>query len=447
MNMISDNNSYPQVVIESIDIDGKGIAHINGKTIFVDDVLPDELVKIDIYKHKNNYAKARVVEFIIKSPERVEALCPHYGVCGGCVMQHIESSKQIIYKQQVLIEKLQHLGKTTPQNIQPAIITNHWHYRNRARLSVRYVAKKDSVLIGFHEKNSRFIADINTCLILPQHIANLITPLRKVLRQLSIFDKLPQIEVAVGDKLSVLVLRIMQSLNSADELLLRDFIDQHSTNHKIQLWLQPGDQFSCYPFYPLDDNLQLNYTHSQLVIPFMPTDFTQVNHQVNELLVQRAIKLLNLNVTSVVLDLFCGIGNFTLAIAQIASKVTGIDGNEALISRAYNNAKLNRLEHKVDYLVTNLFSVTAEYLIKLGKFSHWLIDPPRDGAMALIQAITKETAPEIIVYVSCNIATLARDSNLLVNVCGYTMQDAGVINMFPHTAHVESIAVFRNLSQ
>lgn len=433
------------VTIKSIDLEGRGISHIDGKTVFVDGALADEIVAIEIYKRKPNFDKARVVEIIQKSANRVVPACVNFGICGGCSLQHLEFSAQVSSKQQVLLDNLKHIGQVTPLATIPPLIGKPFAYRHRARLSVRYVAKKGGVLVGFHEKASSFVADMNQCLILPQVISDLIPILKETIGKLSIYNKIPQIEIAVGDVVYALVFRIMQPLTLADELVLRDLVDQYSTVEQIplQIWLQPDKPESCYPFYPLNMP-QLSYTIPQfnLEMPFFPTEFTQVNPLINQQMVTLALSYLDPLEHETIADFFCGIGNFTLPIAKLAKTAIGIEGSHQLVTRAQENAKHNQLENKTEYKVANLFKVDSNWLYSLGQIDKWLIDPPRDGAMELIKAITADIAPQRIVYISCNPATLARDAGTLVNSHGYSLVATGVMNMFPHTSHIESIAIF-----
>ncbi|MFN8769850.1 MAG: 23S rRNA (uracil(1939)-C(5))-methyltransferase RlmD [Neisseriaceae bacterium] len=433
-----------QVTVESIDAQGKGIARFNGKTIFINDVLPEEEVLIEIYKKKPSFDLGRMVELIKPSPDRVKPVCPNFGICGGCSLQHFEFNAQLFSKQKVLIDNLKHIGKVEAQSILSPISGNPWQYRNRARMSARYVPKKNSALVGFREKSSVYVVDMQECHILPKHISNIIPQLRQLISSLSIKDSIPQIEVAVGDRVSVLVFRIMKPLLDSDQELIHKFITLHNTdNYPLQIWLQPKGPDSCYPFAPLDSpKLSYSLSNFNIEMPFHPTEFTQINPKINIKMVELAVNLLELNVTDEIFDFFCGIGNFTLPIATKAKSITGIELNENLVSRAKENAVYNKLDHKTSYIAANLFTIDSEWLNKLGKRDKWLIDPPRDGAVKLIESITPEIAPQKIVYISCNPATLARDAAILVNIHGYTLRNTGVINMFPHTSHVESIAEF-----
>lgn len=432
------------VTIENIDIEGKAIAKIDGKVVFVAGALPGEIVEIEIYKQKTNFALARLTNILCPSPNRVKPKCPHFGTCGGCSMQHLQHSMQLQYKQQFLIDTIKHIGKVSSIDILPPLnAPSPWYYRHRARLSARYVVKKGAALVGFRERASSYVADMGQCHILPQHISLLIPHLRQLLASLSIRDSIPQIELAVGHEVSVLVFRVMRELSVEDQIKLKEFIDAYSTaKNPLQLWLQPRGIDSCYQFYP-QQMLPLTYLLSDYAItmPYYPTEFTQVNPVLNQKMVALALKLLNLQYHEVVFDFFCGIGNFTLPIASQVHKVVGFEGNSQLITRANANAKYNNLHSKVSYKEINLFKIDSDALSNLGKADKWLLDPPRDGAIELVKAINSTIKPKVIVYVSCNPATLARDISVLVNVHGYRLIKVGVIDMFPHTSHVESIAL------
>jgi len=428
-----------EVVVESIDQEGRGIAHNDGKVIFIEGAITGERVTYSAYRKKPSFENAQVAEILRPSFMRVHPKCIHFGVCGGCSMQHLDATAQVAVKQRILEDNLERIGKVEPETILPAIQGMPWEYRQRSRLSVRHVLKKGKTLVGFHEKRSSFVADLTRCEILPSKISALISPLSELVDSLSIRDRLPQIEVACGDRVDVLVLRIMEALNGQDEAALRAFADRHG----IQFWLQPKGPDSCYPFHPLDAPA-LTYTLPEFGIemPFAPTEFTQVNHQLNRLMVHRTLRLLDPQPGERIADFFCGLGNFTLPIAKSGARVLGIEGSEALVRRALQNAGRNELSDRVEFRAVNLFDVDDAALAGMGKFDRWLIDPPRDGAVELVKAITPEIAPRRIVYVSCNPATLARDAAVLVQVHGYALKAAGVMNMFPQTSHVESIAVF-----
>jgi 23S rRNA (uracil1939-C5)-methyltransferase len=362
-------------------------------------------------------------------------------------MQHLEARAQVAVKQRVLENNLWHIGKLKAEQILPPVYGPTWGYRFRARLSVRYVEKKGGVLVGFHERKSSYVAELQECHVLPPHVSNLIMPLRRMIAQLSIRDRLPQIELAVGDQVTVLVLRNMEPLTAADEVILKAFADAHS----VQFWLQPKGPETVYPFYPLEPELAYTLPEFNVRMPFKPTDFTQVNHQINSVLVSRALRLLAVQAGERVVDLFCGLGNFTLPLATQAAQVVGIEGSTVLTTRAQENSVKNGLADKTRFECRNLFEFTPDDWLKLwqdlGQIDRLLIDPPRDGAQAVAEALAAAPAdkrPKRIVYVSCNPGTLARDAAILHHQGGYRILKAGVVNMFPHTSHVESIAVFES---
>ncbi len=436
--------------IKSLDMDARGVGHLAnedgspGKVIFVEGALPGEKVSFLTFKRKKNWEAARMTELHHESPMRVTPKCQHFDYCGGCSMQHLEPSAQVAMKQRVLEDNLWHISKVKAENIMRPMYGPTWGYRYRARLSVRHVVKKGTVLVGFHEKRSAFVADITDCKILPPHVAAMLVPLRALVGALSIYDQMPQIEVAVGEETTALVLRIMAPLTTADEVLLKTFADQWN----IQWWLQTKGPETAAPFYPLDKELFYTLPEFGVKMPFKPVDFTQVNHHINRVLVAKALGLLQVQPSDRVADLFCGLGNFTLPLATQAREVVGIEGSTTLSERALSNAKANGLSAKTSFYTRNLFDVTVDDLVSLGKFDRMLIDPPRDGAHALVQALAllKASRPDLmptrIVYVSCSPSTLARDAGILTHEAGYVLKKAGVVNMFPHTSHVESMAVF-----
>jgi 23S rRNA (uracil1939-C5)-methyltransferase len=424
--------------VESLNHDGQGVAHVEGKTIFIDGALPYEIVHYSSYRKKPSFEKAQIRQLVKESFIRTTPRCLYFGTCGGCSIQHLDSTAQVAIKQRVLEDTLLHIGKAKPELILPPIYGTSWGYRHRARISARYVMKKEKMLVGFHEKRSAFVADMQTCEVLPPHVSALLMPLRSLIRALSIFDRMPQIEVAVGSQVTVLVLRILAPLTTQDEALLQTFAD----THRIQFWLQPKGPETAYPFYPLDaPALSYELPAFHLTMPYRPTEFTQVNPLVNQAMVKQAIDLLDPQPHERIADMFCGLGNFTLPIARCGAQVLGIEGSQELVTRALENATYNGLTDLTDFQVTNLFDLTPESFSQLGPFDKMLIDPPREGAAELVRALGL-TAPTRIVYVSCNPATLARDTAILVHEKGYTLKAAGIINMFPQTSHVESIALF-----
>ena len=428
----------PIGIIESLDHEARGIARLEGKTVFVDSALPGETVEYASFRRKPNYELAHLVSVLRPSTARVEPRCPYFGVCGGCAMQHMEPAAQVAAKQRVLEDSLWHIGRVRPETILPPVHGAPWGYRHRARLSVRKVPKKGGMLIGFHEWRSSYIADMQTCAILPPHVSALLMPLRELFCALSIADRLPQVDVSVGEHCTALLLRILEPLTGKDEQLLRDFADRQA----VVFYLQPKGPDSAYRFYPLPGP-RLSYTLPEfdLEFDFRPTDFTQVNHAVNRVLVSRSLRLLDPQPGERIADMFCGLGNFTLPIARSGATVVGVEGSTGLVQRGRESASANGLAERVEFGVANLFECTEESIAALGHFDKMLIDPPREGAVELVRAIGPQ-GPRRIVYVSCNPATLARDAAVLVNAHGYRFVAAGAVNMFPHTAHVESIAVF-----
>ncbi len=428
----------PVATIESLDHEGRGVAHVEGKAIFIEGALPGETVDYVSFKKKPSYEQASATKIAKPSFIRTAPKCANFGICGGCSMQHLEADAQVAAKQRVLEDNLWHIGKVRPQVVLPAIYGQVWGYRHRARLSVRYVQKKGRLLVGFHEKRSSFVVDMSSCEILPPRISALIVPLRDLIECLSIRERLPQIEMALGDLVDVLVLRILDPVTAQDEALLKAFADRHG----IQFFLQPKGPETAHPFHPLDAP-ELTYTLPEfgVTMPFHPTEFTQVNPAINRMLVRRALALLDPRPGERIADLFCGLGNFTLPIARRGAQVLGVEGSEALVRRACGNAERNGLAESAEFRVANLFEIDGASLAKLGRFDKMLIDPPRDGAVEVVKSLGSD-APQRIVYVSCSPATLARDAAVLVHSQGYQLKAAGVVNMFPHTAHVESIALF-----
>jgi 23S rRNA (uracil1939-C5)-methyltransferase len=430
-----------RVKIESLDQEGRGIARCEGKVIFIEGALTGELVSYSSYRKKPSFELAQVTQIFKSSSLRVQPKCAHFGVCGGCSMQHLDARAQVAVKQRILEDSLWHIGKVRAETILRPIYGQAWGYRERARLSVRHVIKKGKTLVGFHEKRSSFVADMQHCEILTPKIAALLPLLAELVGSLSIRDRVPQIEVAVGEHVDVLVLRVMDAPNSADEVALREFADRHH----IQFWLQTGGYDTIAPFHPLvAPSLDYSLPEFGITMPFAPSEFTQVNSALNRVMISRAMRLLDPRPGERIADFFCGLGNFTLPIARSGAQVLGIEGSDALVARAKQNAELNGLAGNAKFAAMNLFAITEAGFTELGQFDKLLIDPPRDGALELVRSIVVgngERAPKRIVYVSCNPATLARDAAELVQR-GYMLKSAGVMNMFPHTSHVESIALF-----
>ena len=457
------------VRVESLDLDAQGIARLtpneaeaaqgqSGKVIFIQGALPTELVTYVVTRDKARFSKAKVLDILKPAVFRAEPKCKAFGVCGGCTMQHLDIRAQVAMKQRVLEDDLKHIAKVVPEEILRPMGGPAWEYRHRARLSaVNRSIKKGTVLIGFHEGKSGYVADMTACEILPKHVSDLLPEMRKLVMGLSIVDRMPQIEVAVGEPedpnsddpkkskpVTALVFRNLLPLTPADEQLLRDFADVH----QVWVWLQPKGIETVAPFYPLTGKLCYRLPEFEVEMPFKPADFTQVNHMMNRALVSRAVRLLEVQPSDRVLDLFCGIGNFTLPLARRASAVLGIEGLESLTTRANENAAHNQLADKASFMQSNLFEVSTETIASWGKADRWLMDPPREGAMEICQALAQlqdqqsDLPPQRIVYVSCNPKTLARDTEILCHQAGYVLKSAGIVNMFPHTSHVESMAVF-----
>ena len=428
----------PTGIIESLDHEARGIARLDGKTIFIEGALPGELVEFESHRRKPTYEVARLTRVLEPSANRVTPRCPHFGVCGGCSMQHVDMAAQVAAKQRVLEDNLHFIGKTEAEQLFPAIYGSQWGYRHRGRLSVRKVVKKGGVLVGFHERKSSYVAEMAQCPNLPPKLSALIMPLRALVGRLSIAERLPQIEFAVGEHVTVLVLRVLEAPTPADEVLLREFADLHG----IVFYLQPKGPASAYRFHPLDA-APLSYTLPEFGIEhfFAPTEFTQVNHAINRVLVRRALRLLDVQPGERIADLFCGLGNFTLPIARCGAEVVGIEGSAELVRRAGENAADNGLADRTQFAVANLFEATPESIAALGRFDKMLIDPPREGAVEVVKSLADD-GPSRIVYISCNPSTLARDAAILTHQKGYRLRGAGVVNMFPNTSHVESIALF-----
>ena len=485
----------PEILtVESLDIEAQGIAHkADGKVVFIEGALPFERVNATVHRKKNNWEQGVVTHIHRESSQRVKPQCPHFGLhtgaCGGCKMQHLHVGAQVAVKQRVLEDNLWHLARVKAGNILRPIEGPAWGYRHRARLSVRNVLKKGTVLIGFHERKSRYVADMKECHVLPPHVNAMLLPLRDLIASLDANQTCPQIELACGDSVTALVLRHLEPLSAADKNRLRAFTTTHP---EVQWWLQPKGPETVTLLDEGGEQLGYALPEFGITMPFKPTDFTQVNPHINRVLVAKALQLLDVQRHERVIDWFCGLGNFTLPLATQAASVFGVEGADTLVERAKANLALNKAAGPAnktwaatDYAARNLFDMTPDMLVQDGVADRWLIDPPREGAFALVKALadvhqrqvnpggaislSPETTPvpaaiepvapspesraaeqaalawrgpKRIVYVSCNPATLARDAGVLVHLGGYRCSFAGVVNMFPHTAQVESIAVF-----
>jgi 23S rRNA (uracil1939-C5)-methyltransferase len=438
--------------VESLDLEAQGVAHrADGKVVFIEGALPGERVQVQISRRKNQWEQGQVSAIGRESAQRVRPGCPHFGLhagaCGGCKMQHLHPAAQVAVKQRVLEDNLWHLAKVKAERLLRPLEGPAWGYRDRARLTVRHVAKKGTVLIGFHERKSHYVADMAVCPVLPPRVSALLLPLRALIGGMDQRDRLPQIELAAGDGVTALVLRHLEPLTGADLGRLREF----GAANGVQWWLQPKGPDTVHRLDEGGPPLAYRLPEFGLTMPFKPTDFTQVNAHINRVLVGRALRLLAPQPDERVIDWFCGLGNFTLPLASRAGAVLGIEGSAVLVARARANARLNGLQANTDFQARDLFEIGAESLRAAGSAQRWLVDPPREGAFGLVKALSALcavaqpdgwTPPQRIVYVSCNPATLARDAGLLVHQAGYRCSLAGVVNMFPHTAHVESVAVF-----
>ena len=446
--------------IDAMDIEAQGIARKpDGKVVFIEGALPFEVVSAQIHRSKNSFEKGVVTDIHQESSQRVRPGCVHFGLhtgaCGGCKMQHLDASAQVAMKQRVLEDNLWHLGKVKPESMLRPVEGPAWAYRFRARLSVRFVHKKGEVLIGFHERKSRYVADIQSCRVLPKHVSEMLLPLRAMVFSMDARETVPQFELACGDDVTALVLRHLEPLSAGDVDKLRDFALQY----KVQWWVQIKGPDTVKLLDEGGAALAYDLPDFGIHMPYRPTDFTQVNPYINRVLVARALRLLAVSKTERVIDWFCGLGNFTLPLATQAREVLGIEGAATLVERSEENLRINQVSKPqgqalapTQFVARNLFDMTPEMLTADGYADKWLIDPPREGAFALVKALAQlhETPelrhgwlpPKRIVYVSCNPATLARDAGLLVHSAGYRCVSAGVVNMFAHTAHVESMAVF-----
>lgn len=419
--------------------DAKGIARIQGKTTFIPGALPEEIVEFQYLCLKKNFDEGKLLSIILPSPLRVEPPCPHYQLCGGCSLQHMQAQEQIHFKQKHLLELLSRFGRTQPLTLLPPLRGKQWHYRNKARLSVRYVEKKQATLLGFRERNNpRYIIEITQCPILHAKVDSDILALRALLGSLEDKHSIAQIEVAAGDEEIGLIFRNLRDLIEPDVRKIKQFAEQY----QYKIYLQPAGPESVFCLYPSGASEYLTYSlpDYQITFQFHPTDFTQVNSGLNLSMIPWALQLMDLKSSDIVLDLFCGLGNFSLPMSKFCSKVVGVEGSQNLVDRAYMNAAKNQLSN-VDFYAANLEDGEQVKNLQALSFNKMLLDPPRSGALELIKQMDSLN-PERIVYVSCNPVTLARDTDLLVNQKGYVLVKAGVMDMFPHTAHVESIALF-----
>lgn len=421
-------------VVDALSHEGAGVIH-TGKTAFVPGALPGETVRFRRRRQHRQYDEAQLEEVLTPSPERVTPRCGHFDICGGCALQHLAGEAQLRLKQDQLRDNLQRLGKVEPERWLPPIPGPAFGYRRRARLGAKYVERKERVMVGFRERGSGLIAAIERCEVLSPPVDALIAPLCALIGQLSIRRAVPQIEVAVGDEVVALVLRVLQPPSPQDHVVLQEF----QMRHQLQLYLQPGGVETIHPLTPEPKTLSYRLPDAGVELQFLPTDFIQVNAAVNRALVGAAVQLLQPRADSRVLDLYCGLGNFSLALARVAAHVVGVEGDAALVERARANARHNQLGN-TEFHSANLSAPQSHALWLRQPYSHILIDPPRVGAREMLPDIAR-LAPERVLYVSCHPATLGRDVGILCHEHGFRLLAAGVVDMFAHTAHVESIAL------
>ncbi|VAW68497.1 23S rRNA (uracil(1939)-C(5))-methyltransferase [hydrothermal vent metagenome] len=426
-----------EVSIESLSPEGRGVAHIEGKVVFIDYALPGETVEFKYTRVSKKFDEGRAVKILKASSDRVEPVCAHFGVCGGCSLQHQSHQAQMSSKQASLMQQFQHLAQTQPATILPPLPGPTENYRQKARLGVKYVHKKGKVLVGFREKGNAFLADLLKCPVLHESVGNRLTELSDLIMSMQARESIPQIEVSVSDETTALVFRHLEAISESDKTALTQFAQQH----ELQIMLQSGGPDTVSALWPQNPP-PLSYTLKEqgIKIEFQPNDFIQVNSEMNQAMVSTALQMLELSADDKVLDLFCGLGNFTLAMAKQCAEVSGVEGGQSMVIKARENAENNGIKNASFFAADLSSDISNEPWLKQS-YDKVLLDPPRSGAMEMLKYIGKLDARRIV-YVSCNPATLARDTHTLVHEYGYTLQEAGVMDMFPHTAHVESIALF-----
>ncbi len=416
--------------------DGRGVARIDGKAVFVTGALPGERVRARQTQRKKSFDEASTIEVLRASPDRVTPKCVHFGVCGGCVLQHLAPEKQVQAKQRVLLENFERIGHVRPERVLAPLMGEPWGYRRKARLGAKYVAKKDKALVGFREIDGRFIADLTRCEVLTPQVGERIAELSALVGALEAREQIAQIELAAGDETVVLVFRNLVPLGEADRARLRAF----GLRSGIAIYLQPAGNDSVHPLDPHAPTLRFALPRYDVDFEFRPLDFVQVNGDMNRRMVDHALDLLDSQPTDRVLDLFCGLGNFTLPLARRAGSVVGVEGEAGLVQRARDNAARNGIANVEFHAADLVQDLRAQPWMKQG-FDKLLLDPPRTGADATIPQLPLGSVQRIV-YVSCHPGSLARDAGILVRDYGYRLVAAGVMDMFPHTAHVESIALF-----
>jgi 23S rRNA (uracil1939-C5)-methyltransferase len=428
----------PQISkVDDLSQEGRGIAHHEGKAVFIDDALPGERVQWSLRKRARNFDEGRLESVLEPSPERVVPRCRHFGICGGCVLQHLDSAAQIAFKERQMLEALARIGGVEPQSVLPPLRGEPWHYRRRARLGARWVAKKNRAVVGFRERSAPYLADLERCEVLEASVSDLPGALGRLVSALSIRERVPQIEVAVAESTTALVIRVLLPPSAAD----LELITQFAAEHGVQIHLQPGGYDSVTLLAGSAEPLSYRLPKFDIELHFAPTDFVQINTRLNELMVERAVELLQPEGHERVLDLFCGMGNFSLPLARRAAHVVGIEGDAGLIAAARANAARNGLAN-TEFCTSDLTQPDLANVPWARQIYHKvLLDPPRAGAREVLPLIAA-TAARRIVYVSCHPGTFARDAGILVSELGFQLRSAGVMDMFPHTAHVESMAVF-----
>jgi 23S rRNA (uracil1939-C5)-methyltransferase len=426
-----------EAAVESLSHDGRGVIHLDGKTVFVHGALPGEHVRFAYTRVQRRYDEGVIEEVLEASTDRVPPRCPHFGVCGGCSLQHLAPDAQVAAKQRALLDALAHIGGVEPADVLPPLVgDSRWGYRRKARLGVKYVPAKGRALVGFRERGSSFVTDLTRCEVLHPRVGLIIEDLGALVDGLSIRDRVPQIEVSMGDESCVLVLRVLTEPSGPDLEAMSAF----ATRHGVHVCLQGGGPESLRFLKGQGVDLTYRLPAHQLTIGFEPLDFTQVNLEVNRRMVDRALDLLAPEPDERVLDLFCGLGNFTLPLARRAGEVVGVEGDAGLVERARANARRNALSN-VEFLVADLYGALEHVPWLERTFDKILLDPPRSGAAEILPRL-RGRQPRRLVYVSCHPGTLARDAAILVSGLGFRLVSAGVMDMFPHTGHVESIALF-----
>jgi 23S rRNA (uracil1939-C5)-methyltransferase len=425
-----------EVDVVDLSHEGMGVARVDGKAVFVADALPGERVVMRRVARHRNFDQAVLESVLVASPDRVPAACPHFGTCGGCALQHLDTAAQLRFKQAQLLENLSRLGGVEPASLLPPLDGPAWGYRRRARLGIKLVPRKGRVLVGFRERSAPYVADLHECRVLAPPAGALIDPLAELVAGLAIVARVPQAEVAIADDACALVLRVLEPPGEADLAALRTF----ESTHGVRIYLQPGGVDTVVPLTPGLPPLEYALPGFDVRIRFEPTDFIQVNGELNGRMVARAVELLGAGADDRVLDLFCGLGNFSLPLARTAGQVVGIEGEAGLVERARRNAALNGLAN-AEFHASNLAADTSAAPWARSPYARVLLDPPRAGAWEVLPVVARSGADRVV-YISCHPGSLARDAGALVRDHGFRLVSAGVMDMFPHTTHVEAMAVF-----